>query len=68
MVQDGLRGFIVALACLEHFGALLNVWYLNHFDASRIFNFWQNPQEVPLHSFHSRFLGHRISEVGSPWC
>jgi hypothetical protein len=64
MVQDGLRGFIVALACLEHFGASLNVWYLNHFDASRIFNFWQNPQEVPLYSFHSRFLGHRLPVDG----
>ena len=58
--QDLVRGFIVVLACLEHFGAALNSWYITTFDPSQIVNLWQNPKEVSLYLFHSSWLGHPL--------
>jgi hypothetical protein len=58
--QDVVRGFIIVLACLEHFGAALNTWYITTFDPSQIVNLWQNPKEVSLYLFHSSWLGHPL--------
>jgi hypothetical protein len=55
--QDLLRGFIVTLACLEHFGVILNEWYRNYFDINHIYSLWNDPQIVEIYNIHEKFLG-----------
>ncbi len=55
--QDLLRGFIVTLACFEHFGVILNEWYRSYFDIDDIYSLWNNPQIVEIYSIHEKFLG-----------
>ena len=63
-VQDGVRGVLVLLACLEHFGSILNSWYIDYFSPSNLFGMWRDPKEVLLYSIHSEWVGHALPVDG----